>query len=178
MVTNHFRLQFLRSDVYKHVARTFDHSLKNMPDEVSGTRNVYNYNIALDGSWDLEELKIVAVLLNSDGQVSNANDATLEAAKAIGFETSGTEKILMNTGLQVFPNPATDQISVELVLTNSSNVEVSLVDIQGRTILVKDFGVHQGGVALPLTFKGTAAGVYTAMVRTNEGIATKKIVLR
>ena len=164
--------------VYKHVARTFDNSLKNMPSASIDDKNVYNYNIALNGDWNIENLKIAAVLLNEDGQVSNANDATIADATTEGFVISATEKILLNTDLNVYPNPAKDLTTVELTINRSSNVEISLVDVQGRTVLVKDFGQQQGKINLPISIKGMTSGVYTAIVRTNEGMATKRLVIQ
>ncbi len=164
--------------IYRHVARTFDNSVQNIPAAVTDDQNIYNYNITLDSTWDIEQLKIVAVLLNAQGQVSNANDATLEDAKSNGFVTSRTEKVLLNTDLNVYPNPAKDIATVELTLNASTNVEISLVDVQGKTIMMKDFGKQQGKIILPISLKGATPGVYTAIVRTNEGIATKKIVVQ
>lgn len=75
-------------------------------------------------------------------------------------------------------NPAKDLTTVELTINRSSNVEISLVDVQGRTVLVKDFGQQQGKINLPISIKGMTPGVYTAIVRTNEGMATKRLVIQ
>lgn len=164
--------------IYEHVARTFDHSMKTIGVATTGDLKVYNFNVAMDSTWDVEELKIVAVLLNENGQVSNANDATIEAAETAGFVLSSTEKILVNTKLNVYPNPAQGEVTVEIDLKNQTNVAISLIDVQGRIISTKNLGSQSGLVQTPVSLKGVTPGVYTALIRTNEGIATKKLVVQ
>jgi hypothetical protein len=125
-----------------------------------------------------DDIKIVAVLLNSSNQVSNANDESIEDAVENGFVTSSTEKILVNTNINIYPNPTGDQTSVSLNVQNPSNVSATLIDALGRVVLTKDFGKQQGTVRMNLDVKGFAPGAYTVLIRTQDGIATSKLIIK
>ncbi len=164
--------------VYEHVARSHDHAVKNMAATEVGEKVVKNYTVKLDPTWKKDDIKIVAVLLNSSNQVSNANDESIEDAVENGFVTSSTEKILVNTNINIYPNPTGDQTSVSLNVQNPSNVSATLIDALGRVVLTKDFGKQQGTVRMNLDVKGFAPGAYTVLIRTQDGIATSKLIIK
>lgn len=164
--------------VYEHVARTHDHAVKNMAEAQAGDKVVKNYTVKLDPTWKQDDIKIVAVLLNANAQVSNANDESIEDAVENGFVTSSTERILVNTNIRVYPNPASDVATISMNIQTPSNVTTTIIDALGRVVLAKDFGTMQGKAQMSMNIKGITPGAYTVMVRTNEGIATKKLIIK
>jgi len=164
--------------VYDHVARTFDYTVKNMEEASEGDKLIRNYSVTLNSAWVKEKIKIVAVLLNDDGAVSNANDATIEDAVANGYVTASTDKVLVNAKMSVYPNPARETTTIDIELDRPTHVSASVLDVQGRVVFQKDFGMQQGRALMPASLKGIAPGAYTVLVRTDEGIATKKLVIQ
>lgn len=55
--------------------------------------------------------------------------------------TSGLRKLLKSTNINVFPNPATNDLNIELELIQKGKLEISISDLQGRTIV--NFGSIQ-----------------------------------
>ena len=85
---------------------------------------------------------------------------------------------MVNTNINIYPNPTGDQTSVSLNVHNPSNVSATLIDALGRVVLTKDFGKQQGTVRMNLDVKGFAPGAYTVLIRTQDGIATSKLIIK
>lgn len=163
--------------VYEHVARTHDHTVKSMAKQTSGDQVVLNYTVKLNPDWKKDNMKIVAFLLNASNSVSNINDASLEDAFKNGYVTSATERILVDAGLTVYPNPAQGATTLAMNLKNPVNVTANVIDAMGRIVLTKNFGNQHGHAVMSLDVNNLAPGAYTVLVRTEEGIATHKLVI-
>ena len=97
-----------------------------------------------------------------------------------GFQpgTSVKPNLLDDTKISVTPNPAVDQVRVELNLEQEGqNVAVSLLDFTGqsvRTQVVKNF---TNGTQITLNASDLPSGSYVVWVRTAEGSTMKKIMI-
>lgn len=78
------------------------------------------------------------------------------------------------TTFDVYPQPATDRISVRLA-TDDALQGASLYDSRGT--VVRAFGANGGGGVVDLDVSGLPNGLYHMVVRTNKGNATRTIVL-
>ncbi|MCC6411269.1 MAG: T9SS type A sorting domain-containing protein [Saprospiraceae bacterium] len=97
-----------------------------------------------------------------------------------GFEGGVSVKptLLDNTKISVSPNPAVDQVRVDLNLEqDGQGVAVSLLDFTGqsvRTQVVKNF---TNGSQITLNTSDLPSGSYVVWVRTAEGSTMKKIMI-
>lgn len=92
-----------------------------------------------------------------------------------GFITTSTEdvKVLDNAKINVFPNPTTDFVTVDLELENvSENVEIKILDVNGRVLSTQNFSNVQNN-KFTFDVKDYAAGNYFIRVQTEEGFKTK-----
>jgi len=92
-----------------------------------------------------------------------------------GYITTSTEGIavLDNAKINVFPNPTTDFVTVDLELDNvSENVEVQITDVNGRILATQNFSNVQNN-KFTFDVKNYAAGNYFIRVQTEEGFKTK-----
>jgi hypothetical protein len=93
-----------------------------------------------------------------------------------GFvSTVGTENVavLDNAKINVFPNPTTDFVTVDLELESiSKNVEVKITDVNGRVLSTQNFSNVQND-KFTFDVKSYAAGNYFIRVQTEEGFKTK-----
>lgn len=92
-----------------------------------------------------------------------------------GYITTSTEgvAVLDNAKINVFPNPTTDFVTVDLELDNvSENVEVQITDVNGRTLATQNFSNVQNN-KFTFDVKNYAAGNYFIRVQTEEGFKTK-----
>jgi hypothetical protein len=61
---------------------------------------------------------------------------------------------------------------------NNSNTDINLelVDVQGRTILSQNFNSTSGN--LELNVSEVPAGIYSLNVRTEDGLTSKKVIIQ
>lgn len=162
--------------VYEHVGRTYD-TRSNFAAYSAGDSLVANFTIAINSAWNKDNLSLVAALLDKTGAVSNVNNAALSEAVLQGFVLGSKEKVLTETKLNVYPNPATSLTTVAFTFANPSDVNLLLIDAQGRTVRQQQYSRLSGDIAIPVSLAELTPGVYTVVARTNEGIATSKLTV-
>lgn len=90
---------------------------------------------------------------------------------------SSTYEIATSGTVNVFPNPASRELFLDITLDNVSDVRVDLVSIEGKTVSSESFkGVQDSRLKLDLG--NLISGTYTAMIHTNNGVITKKVIVQ
>ncbi|MBD2714242.1 T9SS-dependent M36 family metallopeptidase [Microvirga sp. STR05] len=93
--------------------------------------------------------------------------------------TLSTSKQLNEQMLEVYPNPARDQVLVRTQVSSKSAVSVELLTMMGqvvRTMSVPASTMQQAGVKLNTA--ELANGVYVVRLTTSEGTITKKVAVQ
>lgn len=88
--------------------------------------------------------------------------------------------IIGEGGVNVFPNPAQDQFTIEYELTAKSDVEVSLVDIQGRLITKRPISSVNPGlqqIKFNTTDLNASAGTYVVQVIAGKSRFNKILLI-
>lgn len=87
-----------------------------------------------------------------------------------------TEEINENIAVSVYPNPAVNDVFVDLSLENvSDNVNLQVVDIQGKVVMTQNFAnVKSDKLQLNVTNLNT--GVYVINIRTEEGFTSARFI--
>jgi hypothetical protein len=109
-------------------------------------------------TWYLSDLT-AAVNLNFEQNIGIANPS----APAMNME--------------VYPNPASNQISWNIKTQEASNVSVSLIDINGKVVFNKSINGKIVAYNDTLSLVDFANGVYTLQVTTNKGTSSQKVVV-
>ncbi len=84
---------------------------------------------------------------------------------------------LAATGVQVWPNPATDQVNIEWAGGTSGRVTVDLFDITGRRIIGVADAQRAADGLLRLPVAGLAAGEYVLRLRHAGGTSSHRIMV-
>ncbi len=88
----------------------------------------------------------------------------------------GTEDLNESISVSVFPNPAVNNVFVDLALENvSNNVNLQVVDIQGRVVMTQNFANVKTD-KLQLDVANLNTGVYVINIRTEEGFTSAKFI--
>ena len=90
-----------------------------------------------------------------------------------------SSKQLSEQLLDVYPNPAREQVTIRTQVGSSAPVQVELVSLLGqrvRTQTVTAARLQQDGVTMNTA--GIAQGVYVVRLTTSEGTITKKLVIQ
>lgn len=87
-----------------------------------------------------------------------------------------TEKGAALSAFSISPNPATDYANLTFNLNESTNVQVTVVDALGKTVLtVADENMTSGSHDIRVNTASLASGMYLIKVATNEGTITERI---
>jgi hypothetical protein len=90
---------------------------------------------------------------------------------------SSTYNIDKNGTANVFPNPAGKELYIDIALENVSDVRVELISVDGKTVTSKFYpGVQDSRLKLDLI--NVVSGAYTAMLHTNRGVISKKVMVQ
>jgi hypothetical protein len=87
---------------------------------------------------------------------------------------------LASRGIGVFPNPLTTETAVHLNLATSTQVQVYLTDVMGRSVLTlpaKTYGAGQQTVSLQAAERSLRAGVYVVHIALDGETFTSKLVI-
>lgn len=127
---------------------------------------VYGYN----GAFSTSQCYTLLVSLSStawrtdgstDGQVT-----TIEIP--VDFE---------DAGFAMWPNPATDRLTVEVPLEADSEVQVSIFDAAGKAAVQQQRTLVKGDNQFTLDLQGLSNGVYMVQVRNGEVAKVRKLVV-
>lgn len=89
-----------------------------------------------------------------------------------------TYDINNNATVNIFPNPASKELYIDLTLENvNKEVRVELVSMDGKSVLSKSFSGIQDS-RLKLEVSDLIAGTYSALIHTDNGVITKKVVIQ
>lgn len=91
---------------------------------------------------------------------------------------NGISGINPTAGLNVYPNPAADQLTIDLSLNHSEDVSVSLMNAIGQIVYESKSNLPEGNSLLRLNTGELPRGVYFLQVKTNAGIQVRKIELQ
>jgi ELWxxDGT repeat protein len=80
------------------------------------------------------------------------------------------EDVLSASGMLIYPNPATTEVTISFTLKQASKLTVTLTDMQGRVVYseTKLYDVGRNDVVVPV--REVAAGVYTYAVMGEDGV--------
>jgi hypothetical protein len=80
--------------------------------------------------------------------------------------------------LTVYPNPATDQVTIDFSLNESTNVNVRLMDMTGKTLRQGAFGGEQGANRIQFGLQDVARGMYLLEISNTEGKSVRKVTVQ
>jgi len=82
-----------------------------------------------------------------------------------------------NFSLNIYPNPVVDETTIEFDNKESTYVMLTIIDITGKEIQkIISIELPEGTHQFDWNAKELPAGIYFCVLKTNEGIQTKKII--
>jgi hypothetical protein len=77
--------------------------------------------------------------------------------------------------VQIYPNPASESVHVDLRNLNSPCRELTLTDVQGRQVFSMQNPDTKEGLSIPV--EKLASGIYMLQVKSDEGVLSRKITI-
>lgn len=108
-----------------------------------------------------------------DMNVLYLDHVVIKEAPASVDENAGS-----TTSLYAFPNPASNVVTFSYALASESNVTINITDITGKVVASINEGTKaNGSYTTQFNTAALSAGTYFYSVVTNNGTATKKLVV-
>lgn len=163
--------------VYDHVARAilggYFGQTGSLPANVAaGETHTYTFTYTLPADFDENEIHVVGMLL--DG----VNDDILNAISTKLDVPVATKDLNYNENLaKVFPNPMSDQATIQLNLEESEEVTVQVFNSIGQKMEEQFFGRLLGEQNLSFNASKLANGLYQLHIIVGEQVVTKKVTI-
>lgn len=170
--------------VYNHVARAIAPSFAGMtifPATVSsGAVHIVNYTFVLPAGWDETQIHIVGMLIDPTGKIDNAGTADIATAVANGFESgmnAGLFEGVSDPTISIAPNPAQSYTQVLLNLNQASDVEITVLNMDGKSMLEGQYTSLNNAQILTLPTHTFPAGVYLIRTKINGEMHLNKLII-
>jgi uncharacterized delta-60 repeat protein len=120
-----------------------------------------NYNFTANGNYYVEVFNALGC-------------STVSAVFAVNdVGVSEYEKAIL---LSIYPNPTSNDLTMEYLLQKPENVKINLMNIAGQIIYAEQINALAGKNKTTISLTEQAAGIYYLQIITNENIVTKKVV--
>jgi hypothetical protein len=132
---------------------------------------VIEFKYRINGSWDTSEFPDGGANRTYTVRFYNVLNHTYNNG-----ETSGIEKESLVASFNVYPNPTSGEFTVNVVSTTPSNLEITLVDIQGHVVyrdLVKNVMNHTQTIDTQL-----AKGMYFLTINNGREVKVQKVMVQ
>lgn len=83
----------------------------------------------------------------------------------------GLEEITSIASVKLFPNPASDNVNVELNLKENSNITLSIVDNSGKIVYTENTSLVEGKTIQSLNTSSLKAGYYNVVISAENSVA-------
>jgi hypothetical protein len=174
--------------VYDHVARaiapSFNGYANSFPATVNlGDQHTINFSFVLPTTWDENEIHIIGLLIDPQGRIDNAGKATITEAVSNGYVDGSNAGLFEATENQldelvnIYPNPANTQTNIALNLKSSSEVELRILDLSGKLMAQRNYGLLEGNTNITLHTTTYSSGIYIIETTINGKKIQKRLIV-
>jgi len=114
---------------------------------------------------------LIADLDGGNGVVHAINGVLLPASVSINEITS-------IENLNVYPNPATDVVSISYSTVGNENVSYRMTDLSGKSVIVRDLGVRNGSQIENIDLSNLASGMYILEIAAGNKRSVQKVSVK
>jgi hypothetical protein len=81
------------------------------------------------------------------------------------------------TGIQMFPNPANDVLTVKFNSNEANDIRISIVSMDGKLVYTQNAKSFSGQFASRISLDGLTTGLYAVQVMSNNATYSEKIAV-
>jgi Zn-dependent metalloprotease len=133
---------------------------------------IFGKNLALQGVSNNK--------ISSNG--SSPSDLVSDHIRGVWY-ASGTRSLQVNTNevgnvssLVAVPNPVIDQLSIDFTAKTATKAQVSIVNLLGATLAVKEYQLNEGKNQLNIGLQSLPSGTYLVRVQAGKSASVVKVV--
>ncbi len=109
--------------------------------------------------------------------VSDANSCSNSDTINVQFSV-GIPSIAAVDFMLVYPNPAQDKVTLNLAVKNQTDLQVRLLDVNGRTMLYDTRRNVAGELSIEYKLADFSPGMYFMQVNSNEGMSIQRMIIQ
>ncbi|MEI9947397.1 MAG: carbohydrate-binding protein [Chitinophagaceae bacterium] len=102
--------------------------------------------------------------------------APAASGKAVAIQAISGEEIITRAGIGVFPNPVTNQFTLQVDNDQQGTMKVQIFDQNGRSVKALQLFKNKGAQRSTISAAGLSAGVYTIRLQVGDWISTEKMI--
>ena len=134
------------------------------------------YSFTLNSNWKENDISLVGFVSYFNTNTSEREVLNVEEVKLNNLVTSISEIKKDAASLSIYPNPTASISNIEFNLSETKRVKLSVRDITGKEVMVKEFGQMGSGMQrIQLDASNLVNGIYFASLQFDNEIVTKKI---
>lgn len=147
-------------------------------DTLSCGSDYYSYQ------WYLNNVSIPGATFKSYVFLSNG-DYYVTVTDSKGCSVNSSTVTITNVGVEennnavhvnVFPNPTTDELTIELNLPETQNLKLNLINVAGQKLIATELKQVSGNYRKSINLKEIPNGIYYLQVNSDKQFITKKII--
>jgi endonuclease I len=158
--------------------------------EETSAETISNYTIsngvtieaAMQHAFNKSQVNLTVTPLNGEYEltVQNIEDTFGNVMELQNFSFSyvGVEELLVNGQMQVYPNPATEQIHISFNAKEDFDLEVIITDIAGKKIISDTYLASTGANKISYDFRNFAKGMYLLNIISEKGRLNYKLIVK
>jgi len=143
--------------------------------------NIGTFNIPNTGDWQKwQTVKISGVALSSGQKIMrvaiDAGDFNLNYVNVVYVNSTSAAVVSLenSNNIKIYPNPFTDQLTVNFGSSQKGLVTICLYDLSGKQVIQKI--LSEGEHMQILDVSTLSQGIYTCVINSNENVSVLKVV--
>lgn len=127
------------------------------------------------GSFSPNEIKKFSICF---GAADNKNDFIEKMKRALDTTYTKVENKNNNSIVNIYPNPAKDIVNIEFQSTQSTKIDLEIIDELGRTIQKYTETINNiGKINWNIDLSKYSSGIYNIIIKYNNDIINKKLFI-
>lgn len=162
--------------VYQHLARAIPGGFNGVANSgpVSAEVNQsysHDFTYTIPDEYNEDEISFIVHLTDqTTGLVLNSHEVKLK-----DLVVSTNEEVADAFALNIFPNPANEQMTVALDLQEKAEVELAIFNVLGQQVMTQNFGTQTGATNLSLDSSDWQDGIYLLQLTIGEEQVTQRV---
>ena len=133
----------------------------------NGEKNYENLGGTISDCVEGEYMKVYTFAYNGNNELGTVNLVDL----VMGEGVVGLNDVMTNVEANLYPNPANSHINVSSL---SIIDRVQITNVLGQVVMTKEIGANGANINI----ESLEAGNYFVTIYTNQGVATKKLLVK
>ena len=132
-----------------------------------------NTNGGVDGDWNIEDNNGVIIAQQTVQNFENEDNTFFENTEAGTSSIGENEKV----SFSIYPNPVNSNATLEVNLSENSNVQLDIVNVLGEVTLSESHNMNSGNNSININVSQLTSGIYFAHLTVNGETNTTKITV-